>query len=148
MFGEYTVDLISEEPLTGFTVRKISVLEKKVCFLYLNHSIIKTMHALLLTLSDQIIYYTHLYVHTLNTLYAQFFLIQTQKAHQVTQFHITCWTPNGQCSNLKAVVDVIEEVAKVQRRTGSKPILVHCRYEACVCIYIVTCSVSLTLVTQ
>ena len=66
----------------------------------------------------------------------------------MTQFHITCWAPDGQCSNLKAVVDVIEEVAKVQRRTGSKPILVHCRYEACVCIYIVTCSVSLTLVTQ
>ena len=30
VFGEYTVDLISEEPLTGFTVRKINVLEKKV----------------------------------------------------------------------------------------------------------------------
>ena len=30
VFGEYTVDLISEEPLTGFTVRKISVLDKKV----------------------------------------------------------------------------------------------------------------------
>ena len=57
----------------------------------------------------------------------------------MTQFHITCWAPDGQCSNPKAVVDVIEEVAKVQRRTGSKPILVHCRYEACVCIYIVTC---------
>ena len=34
VFGEYTVDLISEEPLTGFTVRKISVLDKKVRFLY------------------------------------------------------------------------------------------------------------------
>ena len=39
VFGEYTVDLISEEPLTGFTVRKISVLDKKVRFLCLNHSI-------------------------------------------------------------------------------------------------------------
>ena len=46
----------------------------------------------------------------------------------MTQFHITCWAPDGRCSNLKAVVDVIEEVAKVQRRTGSKPVFVHCRY--------------------
>ena len=46
----------------------------------------------------------------------------------MTQFHITCWAPDGQCSNLKAVVDVIEEVAKVQRRIGSKPVFVHCRY--------------------
>ena len=30
VFGVYTVDLISEEPLTGFTVRKLSVLDKKV----------------------------------------------------------------------------------------------------------------------
>ena len=51
-----------------------------------------------------------------------------QKAHQVTQFHITCWSPSGQCSNLRCVVDVIEEVAKVQRRTGNKPVFVHCRY--------------------
>ena len=54
-------------------------------------------------------------------------LPRSQKAHQVTQFHITCWAPDGRCSNLKAVVDVTEEVAKVQRRTGSKPIFVHCR---------------------
>ena len=39
VFGEYTVDLISEEPLTGFTVRKISVLDNKVSFfnLYLQY---------------------------------------------------------------------------------------------------------------
>ena len=53
--------------------------------------------------------------------------LQTKKTHQVTQFHITCWAPDGQCSNLRAVVDVIEELAKVQRRTGNKPIFVHCR---------------------
>ena len=29
-FGEYRVDLINEEPLEGFTIRKISVLHKKV----------------------------------------------------------------------------------------------------------------------
>ena len=29
-FGEYTVDMISEEALTGFTIRTLSVLHKKV----------------------------------------------------------------------------------------------------------------------
>ena len=37
VFGENTVDLISEEPLTGFTVRKISVLDNKVYTLWVIH---------------------------------------------------------------------------------------------------------------
>jgi len=48
------------------------------------------------------------------------------KAHQVMQFHIVNWGPDGRCSNLKTVTDVIEEVSKVQRRTGNNPIVVHC----------------------
>ena len=46
----------------------------------------------------------------------------------MSQFHITNWTPDGSCANLKTVTDVIEEVGKVQRRTGNNPILAHCRY--------------------
>ena len=42
------------------------------------------------------------------------------------QFHITGWKSDGGSSNLKGVVDVVEEVAKVQRKTGNKPIFVHC----------------------
>ena len=53
-------------------------------------------------------------------------VMQTQKAHKVTQFHITCWTLDGHCSNLKSVTDVIEEMTKVQIRSGNKPIVVHC----------------------
>ena len=55
-------------------------------------------------------------------------LLQTQKTHKVTQFHIICWRPNGHCSNLKSVTDVIEEMTKVQIRleSGNKPIVVHC----------------------
>ena len=56
-----------------------------------------------------------------------FFLLQSGKAHQVMQFHIVNWGPDGRCSNLKTVTDVIEEVSKVQRRTGNNPIVVHCR---------------------
>ena len=44
----------------------------------------------------------------------------------MTQLHITNWNPNGQCSNLKTVIDVIEEMTKVQIRSGNKPIVVHC----------------------
>ncbi|XP_064386168.1 uncharacterized protein LOC135334780 isoform X2 [Halichondria panicea] len=50
----------------------------------------------------------------------------TQKAHQVIQFHITNWKSSGKCENLKTVIDVNEEVIKVQRRTGNKAIVVHC----------------------
>ena len=46
----------------------------------------------------------------------------------MSQFHITNWAPDGRCANLKTVTDVIEEVGKVQRRTGNNPILAHCRY--------------------
>ena len=51
---------------------------------------------------------------------------QSQKAHQVTQFHITYWRPDGHCSNLKSITDVIEEMTKVQIRSDNKPIVVHC----------------------
>ena len=50
----------------------------------------------------------------------------TEKAKYVTQLHITNWKANGQCSNLKSVTDVIEDMTKVQIRTGNKPIVVHC----------------------
>ena len=40
--------------------------------------------------------------------------IQTQKTHQLTQFHITNWNSSGKCENLKTVTDVNEEVIKVQ----------------------------------
>ena len=55
-----------------------------------------------------------------------FLLSQSQKAHHVTQFHITCWTPDGHCFNLKSITDVIEEMTKVQMKSGNRPIVVHC----------------------
>ena len=53
-------------------------------------------------------------------------LLQIQNTHKVTQYHITCWSPDGHCSNLKSVTNVIEEMTKVQIRSGNKPIVVHC----------------------
>ena len=55
-----------------------------------------------------------------------FINLQTQSVHQVTQLHITNWTASGQCSNLESIIYVIEEMTKVQIRSGNKPIVVHC----------------------
>jgi protein tyrosine phosphatase len=77
--GEFTVELIQEEKLSGFSIRNFGVYNEK-----------------------------------------------SNKSHQLTQFHITNWEPDGNCSNIKTVTDVIEEVGKVQRRTGNHPIMVHC----------------------
>ncbi|KAL5486516.1 hypothetical protein EMCRGX_G019004 [Ephydatia muelleri] len=51
---------------------------------------------------------------------------KSTQIQQVTQFHITNWSPDGVCTNLATITDVIEEVDKVQRRTGNQPIVVHC----------------------
>ena len=53
--------------------------------------------------------------------------LQSGNACQISQFHITNWAPDGSCSNLRSVTDVIEEVSKVQRRTGNQTIVMHCR---------------------
>ena len=59
---------------------------------------------------------------------------QSTQIQQVTQFHITNWSPDGVCTNLATITDVIEEVDKVQRRTGNQPIVVHCRYLLPLCL--------------
>ena len=54
--------------------------------------------------------------------------VQSRETLNVSQFHITNWAPDGSCSNIKTVTDVIDEIIKVQIRTGNKPITVHCRF--------------------
>ena len=49
------------------------------------------------------------------------------KVHQVELLHITNWSPDGHCSNLSSVTGVMEEMSRIQRRTGTHPIVVHCR---------------------
>ena len=58
------------------------------------------------------------------------FYLQSGKPHQLTQFQIQNWDPQGRCSNPQAITAVVEEVFKVQRRTDNKPIVVHCRSAA------------------
>ena len=55
------------------------------------------------------------------------YLQSGQTEHQVTQFQIQNWSPQGRCSNPQTIINVVEEVFKVQRRTDNKPIVVHCR---------------------
>ena len=69
-----------------------------------------------------------IYRPTVNVRQCVFSSFQSGKAHQVSQFHIVNWNADGRCSNLKTMTDVIEEVTKVQMRTGNNPIVVHCRW--------------------
>ena len=38
---------------------------------------------------------------------------------------MTNWTDEGLCDNPKAIMQIIDEVFLIQRRTGNKPIVVH-----------------------
>ena len=104
-FGEFTIDNLGEESVSGFVIRQLSVLSEKV----------RKCHLLILC--------------CLRTSSCEIFVasVQTQKAHQVTQFQITNWRSDGRCENFKTVTDINEEVIKVQRRTGNHSIVVHCK---------------------
>ena len=54
-------------------------------------------------------------------------LLQSGQEHKVTQFQMSCWTPDGLCTSPPAIMAVIEHVLVIQRRTGNKPIVVHGR---------------------
>ena len=110
-YGEFKVDITGKEEFPEFVIRKLVISNFKVslkCY-HIHRDLYK--YCLQNELSA-----TNINIH------------QTHQSHQVTQFHVTNWSPGGTCSNLKVITDVIEEVAKVQRRTGNNPILVHCRY--------------------
>ena len=55
-------------------------------------------------------------------------LLQSGQEHKVTQFQMSCWTPEGLCTTLPAIMAVIEHVLVIQRRTGNKPIVDHGRW--------------------
>ena len=54
-------------------------------------------------------------------------ILQSGEDHKVTQFQMSCWTPEGLCTSPPAIMAVIEQVLVVQRRTGNRPIVVHGR---------------------
>ena len=55
-------------------------------------------------------------------------LLQSGQVQNVTQFQVEQWSAEGLCSNPKVLIDVIDQMGVVQRRTGNNPIVVHGRY--------------------
>ena len=98
-FGEFNVVLLDQEECPGYTIRKLSIQMKKVLL------------ALVLSKNG----------------YSSQPTVEQKPLQQVTHFHITNWDIDGQCSNLKSITDVIENVSIAQRRTGNNPIVVHCQ---------------------
>ena len=99
-FGEFTVQLLGQEDQTGFVFRNFTITNSKVW-----------LHTSCITVFSQ-----------------HHCCVQSRETLNVSQFHITNWAPDGSCSNIKTVTDVIDEIIKVQIRTGNKPITVHCRF--------------------
>ena len=46
----------------------------------------------------------------------------------VVQFQFTNWPSNGICDSQQTILDVIEYIGRVQRKSGKRPVMVHCRY--------------------
>ena len=55
------------------------------------------------------------------------FCFQSEEVHKVTQFQLANWNTDGTCSNPQTLIDVIDQMNSIQRRTGNKPIVVHGR---------------------
>ena len=106
-FGEFTVQLLGQEDQTGFVLRNFTITNSKVW-----------LHTSCIAVFSQHHCCTH--IHTL--------CVQSRETLNVSQFHITNWAPDGSCSNIKTVTDVIDEIIKVQIRTGNRPITIHCRF--------------------
>ena len=53
----------------------------------------------------------------------------------MTQFHIRNWSLQGKCSNVHAIINVVEEMYRVQRKTGNNPVVVHCRLALLSCLF-------------
>ena len=45
----------------------------------------------------------------------------------MTQFQLTDWSSDGIVTSPETLLQVIENVIKVQQKTGGGPIVVHCR---------------------
>ncbi len=96
--GGYKVELIDENWRDDFVIRSLVIHQEQVCYSYLAT------------------FQTHCI--TLNYL---------QLTHSVTQFQITCWKPDGECSNFESVLNIITEIAEIQEETRDIPLFVHCR---------------------
>ena len=54
--------------------------------------------------------------------------LQSRRLQKVVQFQLKGWTAEGLCSNPGMLIEVIDHMTVIQRKSGNKPILVHGRW--------------------
>ena len=54
--------------------------------------------------------------------------LQPSDTHVITQFHFQQWPVNSCPNNPASIIDLFEDMERVQRKTGNGPITVHCKY--------------------
>ena len=52
---------------------------------------------------------------------------QPQDNRMITQFHYLMWPNRAAPENTKSIVELIDELQRVQRKSGNGPITVHCQ---------------------
>ena len=53
--------------------------------------------------------------------------IQAHDSRIVTQFHFTKWSRSVPPDSATPMIDMIDELQRVQRKSGNQPITVHCK---------------------
>ena len=99
-YGEFHVSTVSISENDGLTQRVIAITDPKVYF-FMNDTALLS--------------FTYIVYH------------QSGQVHKVTQFQLKQWSAEGLCSNPQALIDIIDQMGGVQRRTGNKAIVVHGR---------------------
>ena len=59
--------------------------------------------------------HTHAHTHT-----------QPQESRIITQLHYIHWPRSSAPSNTRSIIDLIDQLQRVQRKSGNGPITVHC----------------------
>lgn len=52
--------------------------------------------------------------------------LQPQDSRMVSQFHFTKWSKTTPPEETRPMIDLIDELQRVQRKSGNMPITVHC----------------------
>jgi len=115
-YGEFNVSVLQITQQDGFIQRMLSVTnpkvrDKQVCWW------VEYVFLTLYSVTEP--GYT--------SIYPPVFILQSGQVHKVTQFQMSCWTPEGLCTSPHAIIDIIEQVLVIQRKTGNRPIVVHGR---------------------
>jgi len=116
-YGEFHVSVLQITQQDGFIQRMLSVTNPKVR----DEQVCRWVeYALLTSYSVSECSYTAPYNHLS-------YALQSGQVHKMTQFQMSCWTPEDLCTSPRAIVDIIEQVLVIQRRTGNRPVVVHGR---------------------